>query len=131
MISRQHRFHTFSNVRRVYQHGNRVRGQLLSLQYMLNERQKSYRAAVVVSRKVDKSAVRRNRIRRRLYETLRSHEDQIIKPYDLVFTVYGKEINDLPPLELNKLVYDQLQTAHILEKPAPNSQHAIVKGKDS
>jgi ribonuclease P protein component len=131
MISRQHRFHSFSSVRRVYQRGNRVRGQLLSLQYMTSERQKSYRAAVVVSRKVDKSAVRRNRIRRRLYEVLRSYETQIVRPYDLVFTVYGKEINDLPPIELNKLVHDQLQYAHILENPAPTSQHAIVKGKDS
>jgi ribonuclease P protein component len=131
MISRQYRFHNYSSVKRVYQRGNRVRGTLLSLQYIINDRQKNHRAAVVVSRKVNKSAVRRNRIRRRLYEAIRSNETQIIKPYDLVFTVYGDEINNLTPLELNKLVHDQLQAAHILENPNQISQHAIVGSKDS
>lgn len=130
MISRQYRFHNYTSVKRVYQRGNRVRGTLLSLQYMINDRRRNYRAAVVVSRKVNKSAVRRNRIRRRLYETIRSYGAQITKPYDLVFTVYGEEINGLSPLELNKLVQNQLQSAHILENPVQTSQHAIVGSKD-
>ena len=131
MISRDYRFHSYNSVQRVYQRGSRVRGNFLSLQYLFNDRRKNHRAAVVVSRKVHKSAVLRNKIRRRLYEVIRSHESQISKPYDLVFTVYDEAIINLPIPELDKLVCDQLQIAHILNNPNQPSQHAIVGGKES
>ncbi len=131
MISREYRFHSFSSVQRVYRSGNRVRGTLISLQYLINDRRKKHRVAIVVSRKVHKSAVKRNRIRRRLYEVIRKYQSQITKPYDIVFTVYSDEINNLAEAELDKLVQDQLSYAHILEKPNPAAQHAIVGGKDS
>ena len=130
MISRDYRFHNYNSVQRVYQRGSRVRGNFLSLQYMFNDRRKNHRAAVVVSRKVNKSTVLRNRIRRRLYEVIRSHEAQITRPYDLVFTVYDEAIINLPPAELDKLVCEQLQTARVLDNPTQASQHAIVRGKD-
>ena len=131
MISRDYRFHSFNSVQRVYQRGSRVRGSVLSLQYIFNDRRKNHRAAVVVSRKVHKSAVLRNRIRRRLYEVIRSQEAQITKPYDFVFTVYDEAIVNLPATELSKLVVGQLQAAHILDNPTQASQHAIVRSKES
>jgi len=131
MISRQYRFHSYNSVQRVYQRGNRVRGLLISLQYMTNERRQTPRLAVVVSRKVNKSAVKRNRIRRRLYEVIRSCQTQIDKPYDIVFTVYNEDINKLSEAELTKLVGDQLFSAHILTKQPQTAHHDIVGSKDS
>ena len=57
MIHHTHRFHGRSSLRFVYQQGQVVRGQLVSLRYVRNGRQQLYRVAVVVSRKVSKSAV--------------------------------------------------------------------------
>ena len=131
MISRQYRFHSYNSVQRVYQRGNRVRGLLMSLQYMTNAHRPTPRIAVVVSRKVNKSAVKRNRIRRRLYEVIRNCQSQIDKPYDIVFTVYDEDINQLAEDELTKLVTDQLWSAHILTKPPQTVHHDIVRSKDS
>ncbi len=48
--------------------------------------------AVVVSKKVEKTAVGRNRIRRRIYEALRVNFDLIPKKTDYVFVVYSKDV---------------------------------------
>ncbi|MBI3337916.1 ribonuclease P protein component [Candidatus Saccharibacteria bacterium] len=88
MISRKHRFHGYGSLKYVYRHGQTVRGPLTSLKYTHNDRRQTYRLAIVVSKKVNKSAVTRNRIRRRLYEAVRQYESKIIEPYDLVITVF-------------------------------------------
>jgi ribonuclease P protein component len=114
MINRKHRFHGHNALRYVYQHGQTTRGSLLSIKSTINERQPSYRLAVVVSKKVSKSAVVRNRIRRRIYEIVRQHEGQISQPYDLVISVFHEKIKDMPAPELTKLVTTQLKQAKII-----------------
>lgn len=114
MISSSHRFHGYGSLRFVYQNGKTIRGTLISLKYTPNDRRKTYRLAVVVSKKVNKSAVVRNRIRRRIYEAVRLHEAKIIEPYDVVITVFGEQLADMPAAELQKLVKTQLQEAGIL-----------------
>jgi ribonuclease P protein component len=118
MISNAHRFHGRSSIRFVYQRGQMVRGQLVALRYARNDRQQAYRAAVVVSRKVSKSAVVRNRIRRRIYEIVRNTADQIVGPYDLVFTVYGDDVAGLPHDTLRATILGQLQKAGVVRRPA-------------
>jgi ribonuclease P protein component len=101
----------------------------LALKYALNKRRRTYRVAVVVSRKVDKSAVVRNRIRRRIYEVVRLNAGRLREPYDLVFTVFGDQLADMEAERLRKLVHGQLKKAGVLaatEKPA----HGIVKTED-
>src|SRR5262245_38924158 len=90
MISRQHRFHGYNSLRFVYQKGQTVRQAYLSLKYVANSRRSQYRCAVVVGKKVHKSAVVRNRIRRRIYEIVR-HQEKQLSNYDLVFTVFSEE----------------------------------------
>lgn len=46
------------------------------------------RLSVLVSKKVSKKAVVRNRIRRRLMVAARPHIEQIQEPYDFVISVY-------------------------------------------
>ncbi len=128
MISRQHRFHGHGSLRYVYQRGQTVRGPVLSLRYIKNERQKSYRLAVVVSKKVSKSAVQRNRIRRRLYEQVRLIDSQITEPFDLVLSVFSDQLTTMPIDEVASLVRDQLKRGRILSK-ASTPVHGKIESK--
>ncbi len=114
MIERRHRFHGLGSLRFVYSRGKMVRGPAMALKYNLNERRQTYRCSVVVSKKVSKSAVTRNRIRRRIYEIVRSQEDRITKPYDLVITVYHEQVATMPSAELTKTIYNLLTQASVV-----------------
>jgi ribonuclease P protein component len=116
MISRTHRFHGYGSLKFVYKNGQTVRGPVMSIKYTQNPKRKSYRAAVVVSRKVHKSAVARNRMRRRIYETIRSFEDKMSAPYDIVVTVFNEQLAELTPKELSKMIHSQLSQAGIVHK---------------
>ncbi len=60
------------------------------------------RVAVVVSKKVLKSAVGRNRIRRRIYEAIRVNFEDVPKERDYIFVVYSKEFLTMPFGEIEK-----------------------------
>ena len=60
--------------------------------------------AVVVSKKVLKSAVGRNKIRRRMYEALRLNLDNIPKGVDYVFVVYSSDVMTMPFGEVEKMI---------------------------
>ena len=129
MIHSTHRFHGRSSLRFVYQHGRQVRGELLSMRIVRNGRQNSWRAAVVVSRKVSKSAVVRNRIRRRIFELLRRNANRIAGPYDIVCTVYAESVATLSADDLQRIIVGQLEKAAVLKSSASGEGHAIVEGK--
>lgn len=114
MISREHRFHGRGSLKYVYKNGQTVRGEALNLRYCANPRRSSYRAAIIVSRKVSKSAVVRNRIRRRLYECLRLQADQLNTPSDIVLTVFSDYLEHAPAAEVERLVRDLLARAKLL-----------------
>lgn len=116
MISRAHRFHGLGSLRFVYKNGKTVRGQSFAVKSVLNPRRQTYRVAVVVSRKVHKSAVKRNRIRRRLYETIRRLEADIVEPHDVVITVFSDNLLEEPPASLEAQLKRQLKDAGILVK---------------
>jgi ribonuclease P protein component len=132
MITQAHRFHGRSSLRFVYQRGQNIRGQELSLRYVLNTRIPRYRVAVVVSRKVSKSAVVRNRIRRRIYEIIRNAASGITEPYDLVFTVYSETAATLAHGALKTVILSSLEKAGALQSTSGNrSDHAIVDKKET
>lgn len=112
MLSRSHRFHGYGSLRYVYKNGKVVRGSHCALKYVSNNRNSRYRVAVVVSKKVSKSAVVRNRIRRRVYEIVRESvlPDQ---PYDLVFTVFSDQLASMPAKQLQGTIRSQLKSAQI------------------
>lgn len=119
MIGRTHRFHGYNSLRNVYQRGRTVRAPLVSLRYMARSPQRPYRVAVVVSRKIHKSAVTRNRIRRRVYEAVRGNENQITPGTDLVFTIFSEQLAVLPAAELREIITRLLQKA----AAAPAERH--------
>ncbi|MFO0887144.1 MAG: ribonuclease P protein component [Candidatus Nomurabacteria bacterium] len=95
MIKKSHRFHGHKSLRFVMSKGRVVRDNNLALKYIYNNQHNKFRVAVVVSKKVSRSAVVRNRIRRRVYEAVRLQETQITKPIDLVFFVYSPTLKDI------------------------------------
>ncbi len=112
--------------------GRTVRGQLLTLRYVRNNRQEVWRAAVVVGRKVNKSAVVRNRIRRRIYEIIRKNADLISEPYDLLISVYGDEVARMPHATLQRIVLDLLGRANVIrDVPETEGKRAIIEQKEN
>ncbi len=116
MISRRHRFHGYGSLKYVYQNGTTVRGPLFAVKSLENPKQGSYRLAVVISKKVNKSAVARNRIRRRLYEAVRQLEADIVRPYDIILSVFHGSVIDEPTELLARQVKKQLTDAGVLAK---------------
>jgi ribonuclease P protein component len=114
MIGRKNRFHGHGSLRYVYRNGQIVRGPLCALKYVPNDKRKDYRLAVVVSKKVHKSAVVRNRIRRRLYEAFRLESPNFKQPHDMVLTVFNEQIATISGEEVQKLVHAQLKQAKII-----------------
>ena len=114
MIDRTHRFQGHGSLRFVYQKGQTIRGPFCALKYIVNNRRRNYRIAVVVSRKVHKSAVVRNRIRRRVYEIIRTESSRIERPYDLVLTAYSDQLAEMPAAQLHQAIVEKLEKAGIL-----------------
>ncbi|HET7060343.1 MAG TPA: ribonuclease P protein component [Candidatus Saccharimonadales bacterium] len=111
MISVRHRFHGYGSVRAVYQNGRTVRGSLMSLKYVDRGSRSGFRAAVVVSKKVHKSAVTRNRIRRRIYEIIRLADRHLTDRKDLVLTVFSDQAADMESGKLRQAVESLLSKA--------------------
>lgn len=116
MISRAHRFHGYNALRHVYARGQTARAQVFAIRYLANPRRDSYRAAVVVSKKVHKSAVVRARIRRRLYEVIRLNAGRMVRPYDIVIIVFSEHVAVMPADKLSEAVIEQLTRAGIISE---------------
>lgn len=71
------------------------------------------RVGVIVSKKVEKSAVRRNYIRRRVYEALRKNFDSVPKAKDYLFVVFSSEIGKMPFSELEKTLGQLVEESKI------------------
>lgn len=108
MLSHRNRFHGHGSLRYLYNKGTKARSRELGLYYIENTNRVHSRFAIVVSKKIHKSAVKRNRIRRRIYEIVRLELDSIKKPYDFIITIFTPDLLELEPSQLKKLVTDLL-----------------------
>lgn len=124
MIGRSNRFHGRATIRRLYANGKSVRSSMLALRYAPNPRRNAYRLAVVVSRKISKSAVVRNRIRRRIYERVRILSGSL-EACDLLVTVYDVRVATMASDELDREVAKLLHKARITSAETPG--HDIVE----
>ena len=71
------------------------------------------RVGVVVSKKVSKKAVERNRIRRRVYEAIRKNFEFVPKKKDYIFVVYSKDIMKMEYGELEKLLGELVEESKV------------------
>jgi ribonuclease P protein component len=114
MLAKAFRFHGHQAVRNAYRSGQSVRNELGSLHVHKNEKHPRVRVAVVVSKKVDKSSVTRNRIRRRIYEVIRLHPSHASFNQEMVFTVYDTEAATKDAETLKRDIYDLLTKAKVV-----------------
>ncbi len=114
MISRQHRFHGRGALHAVYQKGATARSDHATLR-VVPSRRPDYRLAVVVSRKVSKSAVVRNRIRRRAYEIVRLARAEANEPwpYDMILTVFDDQLATMPAAVIQRTIVGLLKKAKL------------------
>lgn len=116
MLAFKYRFHGHGSLRYVYAHGKAVRSRLVTLKYSFHPKRKNPRVAVVISKKVIKGAVGRNRVRRRVYEVMR-HELPLVKHNaDIVLLIFSSEVLNLPAEELKAAVQQLLKEADIYKK---------------
>lgn len=99
MIGRTNRFHGHRAVSSV--RGSVVHGRLMSIRVAKNKKD-DYRLAVVVSKKTAPHAVTRNRIRRRIFEQIRTQKRVNNLPIDLVVYVKTDAVEHIPTEDLTK-----------------------------
>jgi ribonuclease P protein component len=120
MLSQYSRFHGHGSLRYIYRNGEAIRSQLLTIKYVHNPRRRHARVAVVVSKKVLKKAVGRNRIRRRIYEIFREELPLMKESYDIVCIVSSPEARDMEFTELREHVRGMLSSASIYKDSPEN-----------
>ncbi len=112
MLAKRYRFHSRGGVNYTYQKGKTIRTPKMSLVYADNSRNHQ-RFAVVISKKVIKSAVGRNRVRRRVYEAIRSLLPEFPEKKDCIFVVYSREVKDMPFSEIQNNIKNLLEQCKI------------------
>src|SRR5664279_4276269 len=113
MLSFPFRFHGHGSLRYVYKNGQAIRSRLVTLKYCVNSHRKKSRFSVVISKKVLKSAVGRNRVRRRIYEIIRLEIPKITGVYDVALLVFSSEVLSLPSDELTTVIRELFESANL------------------
>ncbi len=121
MLPFSHRFHGHSSLRYVYKNGQAIRSARITIKYTKNSHRAHPRFAVVVSKKVLKSAVGRNRIRRRIYEAIRHELPHIHEPHDVVMLVFSSEVLTMPSAELTETVQYLFRSSGLYNETLKNA----------
>ena len=108
MLSKINRFHGHNSLNYVYNRGITVRSPYCAMKAVKGKKD-NFRIAVVVSKKVAKSAPHRNRIRRRVYEVIRILAPDIITNQDIVVSVFDERFLSLDHAELKESIKRQLK----------------------
>lgn len=116
MLAFKYRFHGHGSLRYVYTNGQTVRSRLLTLKHSSHPKRSEPRVAVVISKKVLKSAVGRNRVRRRIYEVIRQELSKVKDNTDIVVIVFSAEVMSLPSSELTQSIQQLMEEADIYKK---------------
>lgn len=113
MIAGRFRFHGYGSLKFLYHKGETHRSRSVSLRVANNPRREESRVAVVVTKKVQKAAPRRNRIRRRVYEIVRTNWTHIKPGHDILISIYDPQAGIMPYAELESVVIGILKQAHV------------------
>lgn len=103
MISAKNRFRGSRLIDFVYKKGQSARAGFLGAK-ATRPKSGGYKIAVVVSKKISRSAVVRNRIRRRVFEQMRLFvkERGASLNLDIVITVFDEKVATMPTQELSR-----------------------------
>lgn len=114
MISQKYRFHGHASLKYVFAKGVMARGKHLSIKYVDNKRRHYSRVAIIVSKKVCRHAVDRNRVRRRYYEIMRHRLAKFNHTVDLAVIIYLPAVLDLSREQLESEIDGLLNKLHLV-----------------
>lgn len=103
MISRKNRFRGHRSLDYIYRNGKSFKSGGMGIKATPGKGE-DYRLAVVVSKKVSKSAVKRNRIRRRIFEQFRKMRAEYGNPIkqDIIITAFKDDLATVPAEKLEE-----------------------------
>lgn len=117
MIPGAFRFHGHNSLRYVYSNGKAARSHLVTIKWTPNAHRSKSRIAVVVSKKVIKSAIGRNRVRRRIYEYMRHLLPSFNGNFDVVVIVSSNELLVMTGQELSSQLNQLIEQTNLLKTP--------------
>lgn len=119
MLSQKYRFHGHGSMKYVFANGQVTRSKFFTVKWVSNEHRHQPRVSVIVSKKIFKSSVKRNRTRRRVYAIV---QPLLIgaSPIDVVISVHSMEVltathNELT-IQLLPLLHETGLKAHTTHK---------------
>jgi|SRR5688572_1228560 len=118
MLAAKYRFHGYGALKFLFGHGKTYRLKSISVRSARNTRRQHSRVAVVISKKVIKASPKRNTVRRRVYEIIRTHWDNILPGNDILISVYDPNIQTLTYDQLVAEIRQALQLAHLWNEAA-------------
>ena len=113
MLARRLRFHGHGSLKYLYRNARTYRSRYFTLRVIENPRRKHSRFAVVVSKKVHKSAVGRNRMRRRVYELLRHQQESMVGTADIAVIITNAEVITMPHDKLQRTLDSLLKQSGV------------------
>lgn len=100
MLKRRFRLRSKADFNRTYKFGHSIRGQFIYLKALKKDAGNT-RVAVVVTKKISKRAVVRNRIKRRVIETIRKNWLKLPGGFTIIVVV-GQEISKLEQAKIER-----------------------------
>ena len=113
MLAKRLRFHGHGSLRFLYKNADAYRSRAFTVKAIKNPRRNHPRISVVVSKKVHKSAVGRNRMRRRIYEVIRHELPRFNGSQDIAIIVTNAEVIMMPAPELRDGLLTLLEQAGV------------------
>jgi len=101
MLSRKFRLRKKEEISRIFQRGSFVSGHDFVFKFLPNK-SSQIRVAVIIGKKLCKSAVARNRIRRRLREVVRLNFDSLPTGFDLLVIARTLDLREINFTKLNQ-----------------------------
>lgn len=114
MLAFRYRFHGHGGLSYVNRKGEVFRSRHIILKVVKSRRTHS-RIAVVVSKKTLKSAVDRNRVRRRVYEIMRNELPAFNDAYDISCVVVSRDVRTLPYADISGTIKGLLIQANVCD----------------
>ena len=114
MLSLKNRLKKEKDFQKVFNYGRTVASDIISIRFLDNKIQE-IRVGFIVSKKISKKAVVRNKIKRILREQTRKKINNMKKKFDLIITAKGKILN-LKSEEIGISLEKLLKRAEILIK---------------
>lgn len=108
----------------MYSHAKVIRTKEFQLRYKPKHNKDNYKTAVVVSKKVAKLAVVRNRIRRRIFEWIRLNTPEDYS-YDIMITIFDEGLSTAPSQQVNELLEKAFSKVNSAPTPRENQKTEV------